>query len=240
MNRRNRHVALFIRMLAIKEFALAKRGKKLLSAQIQAAARSYESSGLNGALAALQAGQSKWAKLFYSAKHDTFIDFSNYQFQQLASLRKTSFTERTSRYLRREALLKADAINFSTIRIIKRVIIKGNQAGLGQEGIAKLIYDKVGSSSLIDSRVRTIARTETHNAATYAMQEAAEETELKLVREWVSVSDDRTREAHADADGQQVGMDEPFIIDGEEIDIPGEGSPENSINCRCSIIYTPE
>jgi uncharacterized protein with gpF-like domain len=57
-------------------------------------------------------------------------------------------------------------------------------------------------------------------------------------KEWLSVQDDRVRDAHAEADSQVVGIDEPFIVDGEELDYPGDpnGSAENVINERCSMV----
>ncbi len=52
--------------------------------------------------------------------------------------------------------------------------------------------------------------------------------------------DSKTREDHAEADGQEVGMDEPFDVGGEQLMYPGDpaGSAGNVINCRCTVIYT--
>lgn len=60
--------------------------------------------------------------------------------------------------------------------------------------------------------------------------------ELKMV--WVALLDDKTREEHADADGQVVGIDEPFIVGGEELEYPGDdnGSDWNICNCRCASV----
>ncbi len=57
-------------------------------------------------------------------------------------------------------------------------------------------------------------------------------------KEYLAVQDDRTRDAHAEADGQIVGIDESFIVDGEELQYPGDpsGDAGNVINCRCSIL----
>jgi uncharacterized protein with gpF-like domain len=58
-------------------------------------------------------------------------------------------------------------------------------------------------------------------------------------REWIAASGERTRSSHNAADGQTVGMDEPFIIGGESLDYPGDpsGSADNVINCRCAVGY---
>lgn len=55
-----------------------------------------------------------------------------------------------------------------------------------------------------------------------------------------STDDGRTRESHAEADGQIVGINEQFEVGGELLDFPGDGSPENTYNCRCAIGYVEE
>ena len=49
----------------------------------------------------------------------------------------------------------------------------------------------------------------------------------------LSALDSRTRPEHAEADGQVVGVDEPFIVGGEKLMFPGDrsGSPWNTYNC---------
>ena len=46
-----------------------------------------------------------------------------------------------------------------------------------------------------------------------------------------SAQDERTREAHLEAHRQVVPLDGKFLVGGEEIDHPGDGSPGNAINC---------
>ncbi len=62
---------------------------------------------------------------------------------------------------------------------------------------------------------------------------------ITLTKTWIAVMDDTTRPAHADADGQTVGVDEPFNVDGDELEYPGDdaGDPGNVINCRCTTVY---
>lgn len=57
----------------------------------------------------------------------------------------------------------------------------------------------------------------------------------KTYKKWNSVSDSRTRPAHREANGQEVGINEKFIVMGEELDSPRDfsGSPSNTVNCRC-------
>jgi uncharacterized protein with gpF-like domain len=64
-------------------------------------------------------------------------------------------------------------------------------------------------------------------------------TELFKMEGMYEVS--RTRDAHASRDGMRRRLDEAF--DGG-IMKPGDGGPEESINCRCVLMYeffdTPE
>jgi uncharacterized protein with gpF-like domain len=59
-------------------------------------------------------------------------------------------------------------------------------------------------------------------------------------KEWLSAIDERTRDAHVAANGQVVPVEEPFIVDGEELMCPGDSgagvSAGNVINCRCTMV----
>ena len=61
------------------------------------------------------------------------------------------------------------------------------------------------------------------------------------VKYWVTMADNRVREAHIEAEGQVVFADEPFIVMGEELMEPGDtslgASDANIINCRCTAVY---
>lgn len=55
---------------------------------------------------------------------------------------------------------------------------------------------------------------------------------------WISQRDTQVRDSHFIADGQKVNIDEPFQVGGELLQYPGDpaGSPEETINCRCTLI----
>ena len=94
-------------------------------------------------------------------------------------------------------------------------------------------------------RGETVARTESlnalraghHDAVAQAI-EAGDVDAQDVEREWSSSGGGRTRDAHIEADGQRVKAGQPFIVGGELMMYPGDpaGSPENTINCRCSEI----
>lgn len=234
---RQRHVAIWLRMLAEKEIRMARQTFRLLNMQGKKAQNAYEANGQSAAEAIIQDTLSPLYRLLSVSYTLTTTDFISYTFDELGAKKRT-FQDIVQSFISKTALEKSRLINGTTMDLMRAAILKGQQNGDGETQIAKAIQQSVGGS-IAESRSRMIARTEIHNAATYGMQAAAEETQQKMTREWVAVHDDRTREAHADADGQVVGMDEPFEVDGELIDRPGEGSAENAINCRCTIIYTP-
>lgn len=88
-----------------------------------------------------------------------------------------------------------------------------------------------------------IARTETTRIENSARQSVAEEGNklgFNMWKRWYATPDERTREWHAEADGQEVPYDEPFIVGGEKLMYPADismgASAQNVINCRCTIV----
>lgn len=127
------------------------------------------------------------------------------------------------------------------VRLIKRLREKEN---LSLPEIGKKITQQIRNFSI--ARAARIARTETHSAASHAShfynKQVSEQLDQKLVKRWVSVSDGRTRDSHARANGQVRQMDEDFSINGTLMQYPGDpkGGPRNVINCRCVLVYVDE
>lgn len=141
-------------------------------------------------------------------------------------------------YIMREAVRRRITRIADTTRAeVVAVISAGYDEGLGARAIASSIRDIIPGRSF-DRGVR-IARTETHGAANFGANEAARETGLPLKKEWLASADERTRQDHADASGQTVGMDEPFDVGGSQLMFPGDpdGPPEQVIQCRCGVGY---
>ena len=127
---------------------------------------------------------------------------------------------------------------------ISNLIEQGRADDLTLSQIAKLVSVKFKAISR--SRAALIARTETHNAASFANHSyhatVQEDLGMKMMKKWVATSDGRTRPAHAFANGQTVDMDDDFIVGGIRMDYAGDpkGGAANVINCRCVIIYADE
>lgn len=90
-----------------------------------------------------------------------------------------------------------------------------------------------------DSAVRNArtAVTSARNAGKQDRYDDLAEQGCEITKIWVATNDDRVRDAHWEADGQEVPYDEPFIVDNEELMYPADsnGSPRNVYNCRCTM-----
>jgi len=140
-------------------------------------------------------------------------------------------------------LLKAKEINDTTRSELREKLAAEISDGLQSGESMAEIADRVSAATagvydnMSQNRAMVIARTETAasvNAGQYEVYKG-EGVERK---EWLATQDDRTRDIHAAADGQVVGIDEPFIVGGEALMYPLDpnGSAENVINCRCTIV----
>lgn len=85
-----------------------------------------------------------------------------------------------------------------------------------------------------------IARTEGHRIqiqATMNAQNKAKEKGADIVKQWDSTLDGKTRPHHRMLDGQIRELDEPFEVDGKEVEAPGMfGRPSEDCNCRCALL----
>ncbi len=125
----------------------------------------------------------------------------------------------------------------------KRQITKSVTSGILQgNSVNKIAKDLLTHITTMEktSAVRA-ARTAITEAENAGRQAAADELASKgavLKKRWIATHDSRTRHAHREADGQIVANDEPFIVGGESLMFPGDGSMGasgwNLYNCRCT------
>lgn len=90
-----------------------------------------------------------------------------------------------------------------------------------------------------DWQTERIARTTMTGASNNATLEGWRQTGQVAKKTWISaLQPNRTRDAHAAAHGQTVGLQEAFTVDGERLMYPGDpqGAPGNIINCLCVMI----
>lgn len=108
------------------------------------------------------------------------------------------------------------------------------------------LYNRVSDkwSAVADWQVRRIIQTETLTASSVAGYESVKSLGIPFNKIWVNSGLSNSRDAHAEADGQIVDENEPFIVGGEQMMYPRDGSlgasAGNIINCACSHIAVPK
>ena len=129
-------------------------------------------------------------------------------------------------------------INRTTDDALKETLAEGIAAGQSYEQLAMRVKEIFKEAS--DSRADTIALTETNSAVNTGRDMGMHDAGVEY-HAWLSANLATSREAHVQAgvdyaDG--IPLDEPFIVDDEELQYPGDpdGSPGNTINCKCVVI----
>ena len=159
----------------------------------------------------------------------------------------TLYDERTvARLIKKDPQLlppskvKKDKATLYYNKLLNSAVTQGIIQGETIPQIAKRIARTTGESSY-NSAVRN-ARTSftgAQNAGRLEGLHQAQELGINVKKQWMATLDDRTRDTHADLDGQIRDIDEPFEVDGMEIDYPGDPSADPSLvyNCRCTLVY---
>lgn len=197
--------------------------------------------------------------IIYGHQLSVFAENMTYQAYLLEKGAKASFgfgiySENTVRNLlkKQPELLPRKVLNGKKDKAWNRekiasIVNQGIVQGDGIPQIAKRIGERlpVQNDEAMTRYART-AMTSAQNAGRIEMLHEAEDEGIKTKKKWLCTLDDRTREAHAELDGQTVDIDEPFVVevDGEryEIDYPGDpkADPCMVYNCRCTLVYEVE
>jgi len=118
--------------------------------------------------------------------------------------------------------------------VARQQMLIGMQAG---ESITEIRHRLMKTTELASPRAEVIARTEVigaSNAGSYAEMKA---TGLNATKEWIATTDSRTRPSHEHIDGEEVGIDDKFIVGGYAMSYPHDptGPPQETISCRCTL-----
>ena len=127
-----------------------------------------------------------------------------------------------------------DALKLSVLQEISRGIAQGlsyQEMARNLKNVTNVDYNKT----------LRIAKTEGHRIqqeATYNVQKRAIAKGAKVVKQWDSTLDGKTRPTHRALDGQIVGVDEYFKSEsGYKALYPGNfGIPSEDCNCRCCLL----
>jgi len=115
-------------------------------------------------------------------------------------------------------------------------IIQGESIGEIAERIEKTTGERTRTAMLRNART---AYTGAQNAGRLEGMRQAEKLGVNVKKRWLATLDSRTRDAHADLDGQVQDRDKPFKSPLGDIMFPGDptAKPGNVYNCRCTITY---
>ena len=137
------------------------------------------------------------------------------------------------------ALKRGIDLDYGKKQITARVT-RGILMGESNRQIAAGLRERMTNMS-VDSAIRAArtATTAAENGGRTASYQQAEDMGIEMTREWLATRDGRTRHEHGVADGQRVGVKEPFTVGGEKLMFPGDASLGasgwNLYNCRCAV-----
>lgn len=120
---------------------------------------------------------------------------------------------------------------------IMRSLADSHAKGLSIPHAARAMSKDVRATNI--SRSTLIARTEFIGAQNGSSLGAVKLTGAGQMKTWLATGDNRTRDTHAEADGQTVPLDDFFQVGGEPMLYPGDqNAPADEVcNCRCTLTY---
>lgn len=132
------------------------------------------------------------------------------------------------------------------VEFLKVEIMREISRGIAQELSYQEIARNLENTTNVDfNKCLRIAKTEGHRIqqeATYNVQKRAIQRGAKVVKQWDSTLDKKTRKTHRELDGQIVGVDEYFTsLNGHKALYPGGfGVASEDVNCRCCLLQRAE
>ena len=167
--------------------------------------------------------------------------FKNYALDRMQNVKDfdSEFDRKLNQYIEDNVGTLITDINETTRLRIQNVINNSFNEGLSTEQTGNALRNTILGFGAY--RANLIARTETHRTASWANETVAENMNISgTQKEWIAIQDARTRTTHSIASGQRIPLDQKFVVGGERLKYPGDpaGSPGETINCRCSVIYT--
>lgn len=139
----------------------------------------------------------------------------------------------TAKWIEDKAMKFGEEVNSTTISKLKAELSAGVLEG---EGIDKLSERIKGLfEEWYRGRNETIARTEVLSSNNAGTMFGYKQSGIVKKKEWLATRDSRTRDTHAEMDGEQVAVNKKF---SNGLDFPGDpnGDPGEIINCRCTTI----
>jgi SPP1 gp7 family putative phage head morphogenesis protein len=125
-------------------------------------------------------------------------------------------------------------VNSTSMERIKLLIGEKINLGATQAELTSAIRDEF--SFYEKYRAARIARTESGIAGNAGINEGFHQAGVKTKR-WLASRDEKVRDTHNIADGQEVAVSDPFDVGGFLLNHPGDpsGPAGEIINCRCTM-----
>lgn len=173
--------------------------------------------------------------ILYPVLEQVFIDAGRDIFDIMGGEGVFRIRERPRFVLESRARFFINEINTTTFGQLQEAFESAVLDGKTRDVLVNEVRD-IYQNSITTKRAETIVRTETHVAQEEAKLDAYQQLNIPT-KIWVHnpQMSQNPRETHALIDGMEVPVTSPFIVEGEEMMYPGDGSAENSINCNCSI-----
>lgn len=142
-------------------------------------------------------------------------------------------------FIRDKVFRFARKVNETTLEQLREELMRGEAAGEGVPQLMDRVSKVFGFAK--DYRAERIARTEVVGASNGGAFHAYGQNGIRW-KAWLAAIDERTRPTHLEAHGRYaenpIPMEEPFVVGGVKLLYPGDpsGTPEEIINCRCTIL----
>jgi hypothetical protein len=136
--------------------------------------------------------------------------------------------------LMRQITLGAKYFNDSTWEIIKTDLEKAGAENWTVEELTQHLWEDLDGRAPYEAR--RISQTEMSRTENWGQIEGYKDNQYVDKKGWLCSFLPTSREPHMAASGEEVNLNDSFIVDGEHLDYPGDqaGSAGNVINCHCT------
>lgn len=174
---------------------------------------------------------------------DSKLKDINTQFQESATFFIANESESQAKYIAetnaKEILtaISQEEVKFNTQKALPEWIIIARNIKIN------LLDKSQARSELIASQVVGLTESWTRQEEGELINESELEVDgkpVEVLKTWIAILDKRTRQSHAEADFQQVNVNDDFFIGGNRAKFPRDPNlpAEESINCRCIADYS--
>lgn len=163
-------------------------------------------------------------------------------FDKIAGYSFNMVDESTVRFLAisNKSLLPYKTLNIAkdkawNTKAINSQVMQGILQGESVHQIANRLENVIGMNANSAIRNARTMTTSAENKGRLDSYKQAIEDGIIMTKIWMATNDDRTRESHAELDGEEVQVDEAF---SNGLMYPGDpnGEPEEVYNCRCTMV----